>query len=171
MLVRAYGLHWNPDIVDWGKPGAGNKGSLLGTIRKNDKSHEINFWDVFWIYVLHSEFRPIYVGKASATRLGLRLRNHLTDRLAGRWDMFSWYSLSKVNTTSGTVSDPGTRQVSQDTVNDTLEAVAILIADPPLNRRRESIPSAISASQVKDPHPKTVRHYLEQILERLDGLN
>lgn len=168
MLIRAYGLHWNPDIVDWGKPGAGNSGKLLGKIKKGKNTHEIDFWNTYGIYVLHNEFRTIYIGKAARTRLGARLRNHLTDRLAGRWDMFSWYSLSKVNTTSKNVSEPGIRQVGKDTVNDTLEALGILIADPPLNRKRESIPAALSATQVKDPHPKTVRHYLEQILARLE---
>jgi len=108
MLIRAYGLYWNPDIVDWGKPGQGNKGSLDGTVKKGGRSHSIDFWNVYGVYVLHHEFRPIYVGKASATRLGLRLRNHLTDRFAGRWDMFSWFSLSKINTTSGGVSKPVT---------------------------------------------------------------
>jgi hypothetical protein len=53
-------------------------------------------------------------------------------------------------------------------VNDTLEALAILIADPKLNRRRESLPSAVRAVQVASPHPRTVRSYLERILERLE---
>ena len=167
MLIRAYGLFWNPDIVDRGKPGKGNKGLLQGRVKKDDTTHTIDFWDTYGIYVLHNEFKAIYVGQAAATRFGMRLRAHLTDRSAGRWDMFSWFSLSKINTTSKTVSDPGIRQVSEDTVNDTLEAISILIADPPLNRKRESIPSALLAKQLSSPHPKTIRHYLEQILERL----
>jgi hypothetical protein len=81
--------------------------------------------------------------------------------------MFSWYSLSKINTTYGNVSNPGIRQVKEETVNDTLEALSILSADPPLNRKRESIPAALQAKQEKSSHPKTIRHYLEQILERL----
>jgi hypothetical protein len=168
MLIRAYGLHWNPDLVNWGRPGAGNKGKLLGKVKLSGRTHEIDFWEVYGIYVLHNDFRPIYVGKSAETRLGYRMRNHLTDRLAGRWDMFSWYSLSKVNTTSKSVSSPGARQIKPSTINDTLEAVGILIADPPLNRKRETIPHALSAVQVKNPHPKTVRHYLESILHRLD---
>ena len=49
----------------------------------------------------------------------------------------------------------------------TLEALAILIADPPLNRRRERIASAVQAEQAKSPNPRTIRAYLEDILERL----
>lgn len=165
MLIRTYGMFWNPDIVDWGQQGPGQGGELLGRVKGH--THPIDFWNAYGIYVLHNEFRPIYIGQTARTRLGPRLRNHLTDRFAGRWDMFSWFSLSKVNTTTNDVSDPGKRQVLPATVNDTLEAISILIADPPLNRKRESIPAAIEAKQERTPHPKTIRTYLEQILERL----
>lgn len=168
MLIRAYGLNWNPDIIDWGKQGAGNNGKLLGTVKLGNKTLEIDFWETYGIYVLNNDFRPVYVGKAASTRLGYRLRNHLRDRLAGRWDTFSWFSLSKVNKTTKTMSSPGKRQINAETINDTLEAIGILIADPPLNRRRESIPDALSATQSKSRHPKTMRHYLEKIVTHLD---
>ena len=168
MLIRAFGMFWNPDIVDWGQKGAGNQGKLIGSIKKGGNTYEIDFWNAYGIYVLHNEFRPIYVGKAEDTRLGSRLRNHLTDRLAGRWDMFSWFSLSNVNTTTKNVRDPGTRQIAESTVADTLEALSILITDPPLNRKRESIPSALEAKQKRSPHPRTIRSYLERILARMD---
>lgn len=168
MLIRAFGMFWNPDIVDWGQRGAGNQGKLIGSVKMNKNTYDIDFWNAYGIYVLHNEYRPTYVGKAAATRLGARLRDHLTDRHAGRWDMFSWFSLSKVNTTTRNVGDPGTRQVSEKTVADTLEALSILITDPPLNRKRELIPSALEAKQKSSPYPRTVRNYLEQILARLD---
>jgi hypothetical protein len=169
MLIRAYGMYWNPDVVDWGAPGAGNQGELIGKVKQDDRTHSINFWDVYGIYVLHQDFSAVYVGKASETRLGMRLRNHLTDRHAGRWDMFSWFSLSKIRTTKGDVSDPGNRYLKQSTVNSTLEALAILIADPKLNRRREALPSAVRATQVASPHPRTIRSYLERILQKLNA--
>lgn len=167
MLIRAYGMYWNPEVVDWGEHGAGNKGELIGKVKKADKNYRIDFWDAVGVYVLHSEFNVVYAGKATETRIGPRLRSHLTDRHAGRWDMFSWFSLSKVNTTYRNVAIPGTRYLTAETVNDTLEALAILIADPKLNRRRESIPSALRVVQVACPHPRTIRSYLEKILARL----
>ena len=75
MLIRAYGLFWNPDIVDWGKPGKGNKGLLQGRVKKDDTTHTIDFWDTYGIYVLHNEFKAIYVGQAAATRLGSASKN------------------------------------------------------------------------------------------------
>ena len=169
MLIRAYGLLWNPDTVDWGGKGPGKKGNLSGRIRRKGKMHTVNFWDAQGVYVLHADFKAVYVGKADKRRLGPRLRDHLTDRFAGRWDMFSWFTLSTVATTEKRVRDAGGRQVQPKTITDTLEALAILIADPALNRKREALPAALQAEQVRNPHPKTIRRYLEDILKKLDN--
>ena len=83
--------------------------------------------------------------------------------------MFSWFSLSTVATTQNRVRAPGMRQVRPKTITDTLEALAILIADPALNRKRETLPGALHAEQVKNPHPKTIRRYLEDILKGVQG--
>ncbi len=167
MLIRAYGNYWNPDIIDWGAKGPGNGGQLNGTLRLNGQKKTVDFWNAKGIYVLHDEFKAIYVGQAFARTLGPRLRDHLTDRFAGRWDMFSWFSISSV-TKRGLIRNPGQRQVNPEIVNDTLEALAILVADPALNRKRESIPSSLDVEQAKSPHPQTIRHYLETILTKLD---
>ncbi len=166
MLIKAYGLYWNPEIVNWGSRGAGNAGDLNGKI-KTDTGHSIiDFWGAKGIYVLHHEFRPIYVGKAFGTLMGPRLRAHLTDRLAGRWDMFSWFSISAPRITKGDVSQPGRRTHAPETVTNTLEALAILIADPALNRKRESLDGAYEAEQHGQPNPRSIRSYLEDILAR-----
>jgi hypothetical protein len=169
MLIHAYGSFWNPDIVDWGSQGAGHQGKLPGKIRRNGRTYTIDFWNAYGIYVLHDQFKPLYVGKAASTRLGTRVRSHLTDRFAGRWDMFSWFTLSTINVTYSNLRDPGKRYLTESTINSSLEALAILIADPPLNRKRESIPSAVEAKQARNPHPKTVRRYLELILNHLEN--
>jgi hypothetical protein len=97
MLIRAYGQYWNPDIVDWGKQGPGNKGQLLGSGKWGATTIDIDVWDQHGIYVLHDEFRCVYVGQTSGQFLGKRLRDHLTDRFAGRWDMFSWFGIDSVS--------------------------------------------------------------------------
>lgn len=170
MLIKAYGTFWNPDIVDWGSKGAGNKGELLGWVTKGGCRYLIDFWDAQGIYVLLSEFRAIYVGK-SGNSMGMRLRNHLTDRFAGRWDMFSWFSVSGVRTTSFDVSKPGQRQVGPNVMIDTLEALGILIADPSLNRKRESLEGAFEAVQPDNALPKTIRSYLEDLLEKVKSID
>lgn len=173
MLIKAYGQFWNPDIVDWGRVGAGNKGKLLGEIKKKTQranTHVIDFWDAKGVYVLHSDFNAIYVGQAFSNGIGKRLRDHLSDRCAGRWDMFSWFSVSSPTTTNNNVSEPGQRQVSPAIVIDTLEALAILIADPALNRKRESLKDACEAMQIGEG-PRAIRTYLQDILDKLDTMN
>jgi len=163
MLIRAFGQFWNPDIVDWGSRGAGNKGSLLGKGKWGHHVVSIDAWGQHGIYVLHDEFKCIYLGQAFSGTLGERLRAHLTDRFAGRWDMFSWYGIDSVKR-DGTLRKAGTRQIKPQTLVATIEALGILLADPPLNRKRESLARAILVEQQKSPHPHTLRHYLQQIL-------
>ena len=79
-----------------GKRGAGNKGTLIGKIKPSNK--HIDFWEARGVYVLHDNFKAIYVGKAFGTSLGKRVRDHLSDRLAGRWDMFSRSCLTSAPT-------------------------------------------------------------------------
>jgi len=166
MLIRIYGEFWNPDVVDWGRRGPGNRGTLPGKIKtRSGRTREVDFWDVRGVYALYDDFKLVYAGQVFDRALGARLRNHLTDRFAGRWDMFSWYGTSSLRET--TVRVPGARQVEPSEVINTLEALAIALTDPPLNRRHNQIPGARLVQQVKSPHPHTIRHYLEEILKKL----
>ncbi len=168
MLIKASGLYWNPEVIEWGSRGAGNCGKLLGDVKFEDGTKkEIDFWKAQGIYVLHSDFKTIYVGKAFKTSIGKRLRDHLTDRLAGRWDMFSFYSVSAPKKIDGDVTTPGKRQITPETYINTFEALAILISDPVLNRKRESLKDAFSVTQKEQPQPKAIRSYLEEILNEL----
>ncbi|HEX7860208.1 MAG TPA: GIY-YIG nuclease family protein [Verrucomicrobiae bacterium] len=164
MLIRAYGQFWNPDIVDWGKQGPGNKGTMLGSGKWGSNTVNIDSWEQHGIYILHDDFKCVYVGQTCGQFLGKRLRDHLTDRFAGRWDMFSWYGIDSVKK-SGKLRRAGARQVPPDELIRTIEALGILIADPPLNRKRESLKKAILVEQTKSPHPHTIRHYLQELLD------
>lgn len=161
MLIQSYGEFWNPFLVQWSGSSLKGSGEIDGT------TCEIEFWAARGIYVLLHDFKPVYVGKADGTSIGDRLKSHLTDRLAGRWDMFSWYSICKPNKTYGNVNDPTTRTVDLSDAISTFEALGILITDPPLNRKRESIPAAIEFEQVQGANPKTIREYLEAILAKM----
>lgn len=174
MLIKAYGQFWNPDIIDWGRPGAGGQGHLPGetTNKKNGNKYNIDYWKARGIYILHSEFNTVYVGQAFDTKLGPRLRNHLTDRFMGRWDMFSWFSVSSPRFTTLDVSDGSSkRPLHTRTIVNTLEALGILVADPALNRKRERFQNAYEAFQPKDGNIKSIRSYLENILEGVNTLN
>jgi hypothetical protein len=171
-LIHLYGVFWNPDTVDWGAVGAGNRGTLKGRVKtQSGASREVDFWNARGIYALYDNFRLIYVGQVMDQALGARLRQHLTDRFGGRWDMCSWYAASSLR--EHTVRNPGGRQLESVVVVNTLEAILISATDPPLNRKRNTSPGAGEAKQVASPRPQTVRHYLEQLTEqakKLDGL-
>lgn len=132
---------WNPFHVQWGDK------NLAGTRKKpaND-TREINVWTAAAIYGLYSDYRLVYVGQSGFGRLGPRLAEHRTDRHAGRWDAFSFYSLSNFKA-DGTMSKPGQRQLKSGHVLNTLEALGIRIMDPPGNRRHEKIPGATELEQ------------------------
>lgn len=160
-IIKSYGEFWNPDAVDWGAK------KLLGTWNNDGARKENNFWSAKGIYVLYQEFKPIYVGKALAdsSGVGKRLADHLSDRLVGRWDMLSWYSLSKPSKTTALVNLAGGRHLSTKQMVETLEAMAILITDPPLNRKRESLDGAIEVEQVGGS-VRTIRSYLQELVDR-----
>ncbi len=171
MLIRAFGQFWNPEIIEWGKQGPSNKGQLLGDVRIGTKYVTIDFWEAKGIYVLFDRFKCVYVGKALESSIGFRLRSHLSDRFAGRWDMFTFFSVSTVNKIKKNTRDPGQRQVTKGTTINTLEALAILVADPNLNRKRERFQDAHEATQTKQANPRTERNYYEEIIKRLDKMN
>ena len=98
MLIRAYGLFWNADEVDW-FPGQGNPGRymLLGRRGKNLPGLELcDFRKHSGLYILYGNYGPYYVGLAREGSLGGRLKRHQRDRHAGKWDRFSWFGFRAV---------------------------------------------------------------------------
>ncbi len=164
-IVKSYGEFWNPDAVNW------QAKDLRGSWADGNTRRENNFWSAKGIYVLYADFKPIYVGKALAdsSGIGKRLCDHLSDRLVARWDMFSWYSLSKPSKTRSTLNLAGGRKLSTKEMVETLEAITILITDPPLNRKRESLTGAIEVEQVGG-QLRTIRSYLEELVGHCTGL-
>jgi hypothetical protein len=166
MLIRAYGEFWNPEAVYWGEAGAGKRGKLPGRVRKGAKSVETDAWEQDAIYALHLDFKVVYVGKGA---LGKRLRAHLSDRHAGRWDMFSWYGLKIIKADGSLRAAPAKRMLDLATIQASLEALAIGLVDPPLNRRREALKGADPVEQLSATPPRSIRGYLEEILSKVDA--
>lgn len=93
MKVTSYGLFWRASEIDW-NPGQGYKNSfrLLGRRGANRGTIQIaDFRFQQGIYILYDEYGPSYVGLTRAQGLGKRLKDHLDDHLAERWDRFSWF--------------------------------------------------------------------------------
>lgn len=95
MLIKAYGLFWREDEVDW-SPGQGKPFRLLG--RKGSNLPGLRVADFRYqkgLYVLYGDYGPYYVG-LTYTSLGDRLKDHRHDDHGGRWTRFSWFGFRKV---------------------------------------------------------------------------
>ena len=93
MLIKSYGLFWSAEEIDW-YPGNGAKGAfrLLGRRGATAANLELaDFRGQQGIYILYGNFGPYYVGLTRKQGLGKRLKDHLEDQLAGKWDRFSWF--------------------------------------------------------------------------------
>jgi hypothetical protein len=96
MLIRAYGLFWSADEVEW-FPGAGNRGRYMLLGKRKERRPQLQVADFrtqSGLYILYGDYGPYYVGKAD--RFGRRLKQHLNDRHAGRWNRFSWFGFQPV---------------------------------------------------------------------------
>lgn len=97
-FIRAYGLFWDRDQVDWTGEDSGGRLELLGRRHENRPALQVvNLWDQRGIYILYNDYGPYYVGKTlgDSLCLGARLRHHALGRNgsphSGKWDRFSWF--------------------------------------------------------------------------------
>lgn len=121
-FIRAYGLHWHRQEIDWR-----HNGSLLGHRGERvDSLQLVDFWSQTGIYILHDDFGAYYVGQAEKQTLGKRLFDHTKDDHASRWDRFSWFGFNAILT--GRTSD-GIKRVKQTRPQKLLSEVADSISD------------------------------------------
>jgi hypothetical protein len=176
-VIKNYGLMWDRRKVFWGTGGEGNKGSLDG--RRSRRV--IDFRDQIGVYVLYDEGRrAVYVGQAGQgnARLFKRLRSHLRDSLALRWQYFTWFGLLSVNK-SGSLSghDDKSKRVTgtiKSTLNE-IEGVLIAATEPPFNKQGARFRGIARYRQVSHPgadyvSPKQVRDLLNKIVRKVDAL-
>ena|SRR5271156_78488 len=135
MLIKNYGLFWKADDVFWGKPG--KSGNLLGVRAKAQTSDPIDFREQTGIYVLYADYKIVYIGQAGYgyKKLFDRLKNHLSDDLAGRWDLFSWFGLKRSLKNGGLAADKEGHYAETNIVLNHVEAILIHSSEPPLNRQ------------------------------------
>ena len=137
-MIRTYGLYWKADKVHWGRSGAGGAGNLLGSSSRADANNAVDFLNQRGIYALYSDYELIYVGQTGAgdQRLFSRLKGHLSDHLAERWDRFSWFGTQWVTMRNRLSADAGRANTPTPNALNVMEAVAIAIAEPRLNLQR-----------------------------------
>lgn len=145
-LINAYGMYWARSSVLWtGKP------QLLG--RQAKGSAVVDFCGQQGVYLLHDRRDVVYVGRTTDQPLGVRIAQHVQDRLNGRWERFSWFGVRAVNPEGALVRD-ATAAYDLSTLIITMEALLIEGLEPPQNRKRGDGFKAVEFLQVEDPEIK-----------------
>lgn len=89
-IVSSFGMFWRRDAIQWiATP------KLLGMQQLG--STPVDFNKQLGIYLLYDGREVIYIGRTTDRPLGRRLFEHTLDRLAVRWDRFSWFGLLPVS--------------------------------------------------------------------------
>ena len=100
---------------------------------------EVDFREQIGVYILYRNENVVYVGQAGSGNFTLfsRLKNHLTDHLADRWDKFSWFGVRKVNKNGSLSEAQGdlNRNIKASEISDLLEGLLITVVEPPLNKQ------------------------------------
>ena len=156
-LINAFGMYWSRNKVLWT-----SAPRILG--QQQPGSTPVDFSNEKGVYLLHDGRAVVYVGRTTDQPLGLRLRQHIVDRLNGRWDRFSWFGVYPVSE-NGLLNSAGTVTYDLTMLIVTMEALLIEGLEPPQNRKRGDDFRAVEFLQVEDPTLEK-----QQILNLMDEL-
>jgi hypothetical protein len=148
-LIQAFGMYWRRADVSWKV-----NPKLLG--QQNPDSTAVDFNEQRGVYLLHDGREVMYVGRTIDRSLGRRLNEHLTDRLGGRWDRFSWFGLRPVDN-SGRLSPYQAKLVEEAEIIAIMEALLIEGLEPRQNRKRGDDFRAVEYIQARDPDLERAR--------------
>lgn len=142
-VINAFGMYWARSNVVWT-----SSPRILG--QQQPGSTPVDFCNQRGVYLLHDGRAVVYVGRTTDQPLGMRLRQHISDRLNGRWDRFSWFGVHPV-TEAGTINPAVLGTYTLETLIVTMEALLIEGLEPPQNRKRGDDFRAVEFLQVEDP--------------------
>ncbi len=159
-IINAFGIYWNRNLVHWK-----STPDLLGI--QQIGATEVNFKDQIGIYLLHDNRETIYVGQAIEQPLGKRLKDHTTDRLAGRWDRFSWFGFYPVTEDGELNLNIKFKEFTIQNLGDILEAILIESIEPRQNRKQGN--SFMGLEYLQKEAPEIKKKQQEQWLKELSA--
>ena len=153
-------MFWRRNAVQWNATP-----KLLGMQQQG--ATPVDFNKQLGIYLLYDGREVIYIGRTTDRPLGRRLYEHTFDRLAVRWDRFSWFGLLPVSENGNLSPLPSTYEAAK--IIPALEAILIEALEPRQNRKRGDDLSAVEYIQQEDPEiqKRKVKASLEAALEKL----
>ncbi len=98
LIERGYAMFWSKHLFNW-QPGSGSvPRQMLGSLGTNAAGYQVvDFRKARGMYVLSDDFVASYMGLAMGVGgLGARLKRHLSDGHADKWDRFCRFSFSSV---------------------------------------------------------------------------
>ena len=127
-LIKNFGMYWIRDGVNWK-----HNPKLLGS--QSDGAQPIDLSEMRGVYMLYDGREVIYVGQAADQPILKRLIQHTKNRLATRWNRFSWFGIDKVNKEGKVekISNPIVTDVSK--IITALEGILIEGLEPRQNRK------------------------------------
>jgi hypothetical protein len=159
-IVSSFGMFWRRSAIQWvASP------RLLGMQQIGATS--VDFTKQLGIYLPYDGREVIYIGRTTDRPLGRRLFEHTMDRMAARWDRFSWFGLLPVADDGKLGALPITYDAAK--MIPALEAIFIEALEPRQNRKRGDDLSAVEYLQHEDPEiqKRRVKASLEAALEKL----
>jgi hypothetical protein len=159
-IISSFGMFWRREAIQWmATP------KLLGLQQLG--ATPVDFNKQLGIYLLYDGREVIYIGRTTDRPLGRRLFEHTLDRLAARWDRFSWFGLLPVSETGQLGPLPATYEAAK--IIPALEAILIEALEPRQNRKRGDDLSAVEFIQREDPEiqKKKVKASLEAAIEKM----
>jgi hypothetical protein len=174
-IIANMGLFWRREKVLWRGNRQTGGASLMGVRAGAKRSGKANFWKQAGIYALYADYHLIYVGQAGLgdkSCLGNRLKHHLRDALAGRWDMFSWFGLCKVKQNGEMGARFNKAKATWSDVADVLEGILIEVAEPPQNSQKGRFGPGVER-YIQKPHepPKdNLPSAIKQMAEDIAGI-
>lgn len=141
-IVTSFGMFWRRDAIEWAvTPKLWGMQQIGAT--PADFNHQRG------VYLLYDGREIIYVGRTTDRALGKRLYEHTLDRLATRWDRFSWFGLLPISA-SGTLGQlPASFEAAK--MIPALEAILVEALEPRQNRKRGDDLAAVEYLQHEDP--------------------
>src|SRR5260370_2535602 len=153
-IVTSFGMFWRRNAIEWSA-----MPKLLGM--QQIGATPVDFNKQLGIYLLYDGREVSYIGRTTDRPLGRRLYEHTSDRMAARWDRFSWFALLPLSEMGPLGTLPATYDAAQ--MIPALEAILIEALEPRQNRKRGDDLSAVEYIQREDPEiqKKRVKEYLD----------
>lgn len=157
-VFTAFGMFWRRESVEWSR-----NPKLLGM--QQIGATPVDFNNQRGIYLLYDGREVIYVGRVTDRALGLRLYEHSVDRLATRWNRFSWFGLVPVTDSGSLGVMPGSYDSSK--LVPALEAILVEALEPRQNRKRGDDLAEVEYVQMVDPaiEKRKLKAAMDQLID------